>query len=159
MASTITASTLKVTLREDIKLNGVDQGGVTTLSIGSINEISKRIVTVTTTESTIATFSAAVASAGHYVAADARYIRFTNLDDTNFITLTFRNQDNDEVAIKLDASQSFVWNGDNSNGMTAVFNATEDADAASSTNFGSLTNIQADADSDSCDLEMFIASV
>ena len=159
MASTITASTLKVTIREDIKLNGVDQGGVTTLSIGSINEISKRIVTVTTTESTIATFSAAVASAGHYVAADARYIRFTNLDDTNFITLTFRNQDNDEVAIKLDAEQSFIWNGDNANGMTAVFNATQDADAASSTNFGSLTNIQADADSDSCDLEMLIASV
>ena len=159
MASTITASTLKVTIREDIKLNGVDQGGVTTLSIGSINEISKRIVTVTTTEAVIATFSSAVASAGHYVAADVRYIRFTNLDDTNFITLTFRNQDNDEVAIKLDAEQSFIWNGDNSNGMTAVFNATEDADAASSTNFGSLTNIQADADSDSCDLEMFIASV
>jgi len=159
MASTITASTLKVTLREDIKLNGVDQGGVTTLSIGSINEISKRIVTVTTTEAVIATFSSAVASAGHYVAADVRYIRFTNLDDTNFITLTFRNQDNDEVAIKLDAEQSFIWNGDNSNGMTAVFNATEDADAASSTNFGSLTNIQADADSDSCDLEMFIGSV
>ena len=159
MASTITASTLKVTIREDIKLNGVDQGGVTTLSIGSINEISKRIVTVTTTESTIATFSTAVASAGHYVATDVRYARFTNKDDTNFITLTFRNQDNDEAAIKLDAGQSFIWNGDNANGMTAVLNATEDADAASSTNFGSLTNIQADADSDSCDLEMLIASV
>ena len=158
MASTITASTLKVTIREDIKLNGVNQGGVTTLSIGSINEISKRIVTVTTTESTIATFSAAVASAGHYVAADARYIRFTNLDDTNFITLTFRNQDNDEVAIKLDAEQSFIWNGDNANGMTAVFNATQDADAASSANFGSLTNIQADADTASCDIEIFVAS-
>ena len=157
MASTITASTLKVTIREDIKLNGVDHGGVTTLNIGSINEISKRIITITTTESTIATFSAAVASAGHYVMSDVKYIRFTNKDDTNFITLTFRNQDNDEVAIKLDAGQAFIWNGDNSNGMTAVFNATQDADAASSTNFGSLTNIQADADTAAVDLEMFIA--
>ena len=161
MASTITASTLKVTIREDIKLNGVDQGGVTTLSIGSINEISKRIVTVTTTESTIATFSAAVASSGHYIAADVRYIRFTNLEASggNFITLTFRNQDNDEVAIKLDAGQFFIWNGDNSNGMSAVFNATQDADAASDTAFGSLTNIQADANTGSCDLEIFIASI
>jgi hypothetical protein len=159
MASTITASTLKVTIREDIKLNGVDQGGVNKFSIDSINEISKRIITITTTESVIATFSSAVASAGHYVASDVRYIRFTNLDDTNFLTLTFRNQDNDEVALKLDAGRSFVWNGDNVDGMTAVLNATQDADAASSTNFGSLTNIQADADSDSCDLEMFIASV
>ena len=159
MASTIKSSKLKVTLTEEIILNGRDQGSKNMLSIGGINEISKRIVTITTTESTIATFSAAVASAGHYVAADVRYIRFTNKDDTNFITLTFRNQDNDEAAIKLDAGQSFIWNGDNVNGMTAVLNATQDADAASSTNFGSLTNIQADADTADCDLEMFIASV
>ena len=159
MASTITSATMKVTLTEQIILNGRDQGSKNELSVSGINEISKRIVTITTTESTIATFSAAVASAGHYVAADVRYIRFTNKDDTNFITLTFRNQDNDEAAIKLDAGQSFIWNGDNANGMTAVLNATEDADAASSTNFGSLTNIQAVADTASCDLEVFIASV
>jgi hypothetical protein len=39
MASKITANTLKVTLREEVKLNNVDQGSVTTLSIDSINEI------------------------------------------------------------------------------------------------------------------------
>ena len=159
MTTTLAAATLTVTLTEAISLNGYDQGSKNTLSIDSVTEVSKRIVTVTTTEATIATFSSAVASAGHYVAADVRYIRFTNLDDTNFITLTFRNQDNDEVAIKLDAGLSFTWNGDNDNGMTAVFNATQDANAASDTAFGSLTNIQADANSDSCDLEMFIASV
>ena len=153
-------ATMTINLTESLTLNGVEQGGNTTQSITGINNISKRTVVVTTTEATIATFSAAVA-AGNYIAANVRYIRFTNLEASggNFITLTFRNQDNDEVAIKLDASQSFVWNGDNSNGMTAVFNATEDADAASSTNFGSLTNIQADADTGSCDLEMVIASV
>jgi len=152
------AGTLKVKIQEEILLDNQDYGSKRILEISSINEISKRILTITTTESTIATFSAAAASAGHYVAADVRYIRFTNRDSVNFITLTFRNQDNDEVAIKLDAAQSFVWNGDNSNGMTAVFNATEDADAASDTAFGSLTNIQADANTGSCDLEMFIAS-
>ena len=155
------AGTLKVKIQEEIILDNQDYGSKRVLEISSINEISKRILTITTTESTIATFSAAAASAGHYIAADVRYIRFTNLEASggNFITLTFRNQDNDEVAIKLDASQSFVWNGDNSNGMTAVFNATEDADAASDTAFGSLTNIQADANTGSCDLEMFVASV
>ena len=154
-------ATLKVKIQEEILLDNQDYGSKRILEISSINEISKRILTITTTESTIATFSAAAASAGHYIASDVRYIRFTNLEASggNFITLTFRNQDNDEVAIKLDAAQSFVWNGDNSNGMTAVFNATEDADAASDTAFGSLTNIQADANTGSCDLEMFIASV
>ena len=159
MATTLTAATMTVTVAENITLNGVEQGSANTKTFASINEISKRIITITTTESVIATFSAAAASAGHYVAADARYIRFTNLDDTNFFTLTFRNQDNDEMAIKLDAGQSFILNGDNANGMSAVFNATEDADAASDTAFGSLTNVQADANTGSCDLEVFIASV
>ena len=159
MASTLSSATMTVRIVESIKLNGTEQGAVNTRTISSINEISKRIITITTAESVIATFSAAVASAGHYVAADVRYMRFTNKDDTNFITLTFRNQDNDEVAIKLDAGQSFMWAADNAGGMVDVFNATQDADAASDTALGDLTNIQADANTASCDLEMFIASV
>ena len=159
MASTLLSATMTVRIVESIKLNGTEQGAINTKTITGINEISKRILTITTAESVIATFSAAVASAGHYVAADVRYMRFTNKDDTNFITLTFRNQDNDEVAIKLDAGQSFMWAADNSGGMVDVFNATQDADAASDTALGDLTNIQADANTGSCDLEMFIASV
>ena len=150
---------LTVTHTEDITLNGQQFGGTTIKSFSGINEISKRILTITTAECVIGTFSSAVASAGHYTAADVRYIRFSNLDGTNFVTLTFRNQDNDEVAIKLEAGQTLVLNGDNTNGMTAIFNATQDADAASSANFGSLTNIQADADTGSCNLEVIIASV
>ena len=159
MATTLTAATLTVTLSESITLNGRNQGGTNIKTYASIAEVTKRILTITTAESVIATFSSAVASAGHYIAADVRYIRFTNLDDTNFITLTFRNQDNDEAAIKLDAGQSFIWNADNSGGMVDVLNATQDADAASDTALGDLTNIQADANTGSCDLEMIIASV
>jgi hypothetical protein len=150
---------LTVTHTEDITLNGQQFGGTNIKSFSGINELSKRILTITTAESTIATFSSAVASAGHYIAADVRYIRFTNQDSTNFITLTFRNQDNDEVAIKLDAGQTFVLNADNAGGMVDIFNATQDADAASDTALGDLTNIQADANTGSCDLEMIIASV
>ena len=150
---------LSITHTESIILNNQQFGGTNTLSISGINEISKRILTITTAESVIATFSAAVASAGHYVAADVKYIRFTNKDSTNFITLTFRNQDNDEVAIKIDAGQSFVLNADNAGGMVDIFNATQDADSASDTALGDLTNIQADANTGSCDLEVLIASV
>ena len=156
MATTLTAATMTVTITEGIRLNGAQQGATTTKTIPSIATVSKRIIDVTTTEAVIATFSAAI-GAGNYIAADVMYLRFTNLDDTNFVTLTFRNQDNDEFAVKVDAGHSFILTGDNVNGMTAVFNATEDADANSSANFGSLTNIQADADTGSVDLEMFIA--
>jgi len=142
--SAYNAGTMTVTVSEALTLNNKDYGSTQSFSIASISNVSRRLVTVTTTEAVVMTMAAAMGS-GQY------------LDDTNFITLTFRNQDNDEVAIKLDSGQSFVWAGDNSNGMTAVMNATQDADAASSTNFGSLTNVQADADSASCDLEIFVA--
>tara|TARA_R100001463_G_scaffold135359_1_gene198589 strand:- start:239 stop:727 length:489 start_codon:yes stop_codon:yes gene_type:complete len=154
--SAYNAGTMTVTVSEALTLNNKDYGSTQSFSIASISNVSRRLVTVTTTEAVVMTMAAAMGS-GQYIAANVMYMRFTNLDDTNFITLTFRNQDNDEVAIKLDSGQSFVWAGDNSNGMTAVMNATQDADAASSTNFGSLTNVQADADSASCDLEIFVA--
>ena len=102
--------------------------------------------------------SGAVASAGHYNDSTVRYIRFTNLDGTNHVTLTFRNQDNDEAAILLDAGNSFMLFADNSGGMVGVLNATQDADAASDTNLGSITNIQADANTGSCKLEILIAT-
>ena len=157
MASTITASTLTTTVTESIFLNGTQQGGTSIKTFGSINEIFKRILTITTNEVTIATFSAAVASTGHYNDSAVRYMRFTNKDDTNFITLTFTNEDNDEVAIKVDAGNSFIWAADNDGGMVDVFNATENAGVAAS--LADLRTIQADASASTIDLEMFIASV
>jgi hypothetical protein len=159
MASTLTAATMTVTISESVTLNGKNQGGTITKSFPSIAEISKRILTITTNEATIATFSAAVASTGHFNDSAVRYMRFTNLDDTNFVTLTFTNEDNDEVALKLDAGQSFIFNADNDGGLVDVFNATQNADAASDTALGDLRTIQADAGASTVDLEMFIASV
>ena len=159
MASTVTAATLTVSLTESINIRGRNQGASTTQTVPSINEIYKRILTITTNEVTIATMSGAVASSGHFNDSFVRYMRFTNLDDTNFLTLTFRNDDNDEVAIKLDAGNSFMWFADNSGGMVDVFNATQNADADSDVALGSITNILADANTGNCDLEIFIASV
>ena len=159
MTTTLTASTMTVTLTESINLNGTNQGATNSVAIPSIAEISKRIMTITTNEATIATMSGAVASSGHFNDSFVRYMRFTNLDDTNFLTLTFTNDDNDEVAIKLDAGNSFLWFADNSGGMVDVFNAATAGDAASDTALGSITTIQADANTGNCDLEIIIASV
>ena len=158
MASTITAATMTVTVAEDITLNGKEQGSTNTKTISSINEISKRILTITTNEATIATMSGAVASSGHFNDSAVKYMRFTNLDDTNFLTLTFTNDDDDEVAIKLDAGNSFMWFADNSGGMVDVFNATENANADSDVDLEPIKTIQADANTGNCDLEVFIAS-
>ena len=159
MASTVTAATLTTTVSESITLNGQDLGSVNSKSIASINEVSKRIVTITTTEAEILKFHATDIDAGRYVIGDVRYMRFTNLDDTNFITLTFTNEDSDEVAIKLDAGQSFIWNGDNSGGLVDNFNAIDNDNVASDAGLADVTSVQADANTASCDLEVFVACV
>ena len=157
MASTITAADLIVQVKETINLNGYDQGSNNKITIEDITEISKRIVTITTTEAEILKFASTI-DAGRFIIADVRYMRFTNKDDTNFITLTFTNEDSDEVAIKLDAGQSFIWNADNSGGLVDSFNAIQAGNAASDTALADVTSVQADANTGACDLEIFVAS-
>jgi len=154
MATTLTSSTLRVWIKESIKLNGEQHGGETILSIPSINEISKRIVTVTTTETTMLTFSTA-AGQGKYIAADVRYLRITNLDADNHIMLTFKDEDNTEFRIKVDAGHSFIYPGDNEDGFADTMKASGTALASG---LADLYDVTADADTASCDVEIFVAS-
>ena len=85
MASTVTAATLTVSLTESINIRGKNQGATNSQTVASINEIYKRILTITTNEATVVTMSGAVASAGHFNDSFVRYMRFTNLDDTIFL--------------------------------------------------------------------------
>ena len=155
MATTVASATLKVTLKEDIVLNGRQQGSESVLSIPSINEISKRILTIPTSEIEIIAMSTAVAS-GTYIESYVCYIRITNLDDTNHITLTFKNENSDEFAIKLDKGQSYIYNGDMDGGVVDTMDAIDGTGLTLS--LGDLVNITALADTAACDLEVFVAS-
>lgn len=157
MASTITAATLTVTLTESVTLNGSDQGATNTLSIASVNEVSKRIVTATTTERIILVFGSNIA-AGQFDKTKAVYVRITNLDDTNHVGLIFRNETGDEFSVKLDKGQSFIYNGDLAGGVVDTMDAVDAAGLTSNT-FDDLVDITADADTASVDLEVFVASI
>ena len=156
MATTVSGSpaTLTVTLTEACTLNGYDQGASNVLSIGSIAEISKRIVTVDTTEATILTFGSAI-GAGTFVAASVRYIRITNKDDTNHCILRFMQSTSHEFAVLLDKGQSFIYNGDLASGVAGTFDAD---DGALTVSLVALTSITADAAAGTIDLEVFVAS-
>ena len=155
MASTITAAALTVTITESIELNGKDQGGTNTLVIPSVATISKRIVDVPASEVEIIAMSTAVAS-GTFVEGDVRYIRITNLDDTNHVTLTFKDEDATEFAILLDKGQSFIYNGDLSAGVVNTMHA---GGSALTVSLNDLVNVTALADTAACDVEVLVASV
>jgi len=154
MTSTLTAATMTVTLTESIELNGTDQGATNTLSIGSIAEVSKRIVNIPTSEVEVVAMSTAVAS-GTFIESTVMYIRLTNKDDTNHITLTFKDEDATEVALLLDKGQSFIYNGDLSAGVVDTMHA---GGSALTVSLNDLVNITALADTAACDLEIFVAS-
>ena len=154
MATTIANATMTVTLTESVTLNGSQQGATNTLSVGSINEVYKRIVTVPASEVTLIAMGTAVAN-GTFIESDVLYIRITNKDDTNHVSLTFKNEDNDEMGIKLDKGQSFIYNGDLDGGVVDTMDA---ATETLSVSFGDLVNITAQADTEACDIEIFIAS-
>jgi hypothetical protein len=156
MASKVTSSSLKVWIKENIILNGAQRGGETAYIIPSINEISKRIVTAQTTERQILVFDTAAIGPGKFIQGDVRYIRITNLDDTNHVTLTFKNHNDDEFAVKLDYGQSYIYNADLAGGTVATMDAIDGAGLTLS--LGNLVDITVLADTAACDLEVFVAS-
>ena len=93
--------------------------------------------------------------AGQFDEDDVRYIRITNLDSTNHITLTFRDEDSTEFAIKVDAGHSFIYPGDNSGGVVDTMHA---GGSALTVSLNDLVDITATADTDSCDVEVFVGS-
>jgi hypothetical protein len=145
---------MTVTVTESINLNGMNQGASNTLSLASIAEVSKRIVNVPASEVEVVAMSTAVAS-GTFIESTVKYIRFTNLDDTNHITLTFKDEDNTEFAVLLDKGQTFIYNGDIAGGVVNTMHA---GGSALTVSLNDLVNVTALADTAACDMEIFVAS-
>lgn len=151
-ASTHAAATATITVTEALTINSRDYGSTQSFTIASIANVTRRIITATTTEATIMTFSSAMA-AGQSIPAKVQYIRFTNLDDTNHVYITVANENDDEVAIKIDKGRSFILAGDVAGGMVDMIDAKE---SALTVGLGDLKSITIDADTASCDVEFLM---
>ena len=154
MASTITPATLTVTVTENINLNGQAQGGTNSFTVASINEIFKRIVKCTNTQTTtVATFHGlASGSANAIDVEDAKYVRITNLDDTHPI----------ELAV---VGAATLYQVALAAGQSHVLGAPDDlmlAEADTSPSFGTMADIasiQVNPAGNDVDVEVFIASI
>jgi len=107
MASTITSGTLTVKLTESISLNGSEMGSTNTLTINAVNEINQRIVTVDAGNvRTLFNFGGTI-SAGEFVRANVKYLRITNKDDTNTVSINIRGNATN-CWVEVEAGGSFV---------------------------------------------------
>ena len=155
-------ATLTVKVIEEITLNNNSYNSERSLDISSVNEIVKRIVTISTTETGLLGFATASSTdlsksylAGQFDEDDVRYIRITNLDSSNHLTLTFRDEDSTEFCMKVDAGHSFIYPGDNSAGVADTMHA---AGSAITVSLNDLVDITALADTAACDVEVFVGS-
>ena len=154
MASTITNATLSVTITEQLSLGGTEYGGTKTLEIADINEVFKRIVKCAASQTTtVATFNGnAFASDNAIDLEDAKYIRVTNLDDTNPVELAIVGAAT-LYQIRLAAGESHI------------LGAPDDlmlAEADTSPSFGTMADIssvQVNPASNDVDVEILVASV
>ena len=148
---------LTVTHTESITLNGQEFGGTNTYSVTGINEVDKSIITCTTDKVEILGFIASGVAKGSFIEANVRYIRFTNLDTSNHVVLFFTNESSDEVAIKLDTGQTFLWNPDLAGGVVDNMDANSGG-TASSGQLADITKVSVQTDTASLKLEILVAT-
>tara|TARA_R110001592_G_scaffold137335_1_gene355262 strand:+ start:754 stop:1233 length:480 start_codon:yes stop_codon:yes gene_type:complete len=148
---------LKITVRESMNLDGNKYDHLTSKILYNVNEVSKRVVSIPTSSERIEILKVSSSiGAGSHLENEVRYIRLTNLDDTNFVTFTFKNTNNDEFAIKVEKESSFLYNGMSGSGVANSMEAS--GSALISGSFNSLNSIFAKADTSNCDIEYFVAS-
>jgi len=134
---------LTVTIKEEVTLNG-SLKTFENVHSETVNDIFHRIYGVLhTAESELLNFASADAG-GVFTDGDLNYLRITNLDSTNFVTLRVLGG-SEEYFVKVEAGDSFILN-----------NSIMDANASGSQSFssGNIDIIKCEADSATVNLEI-----
>ena len=151
---------LTVTLTESVTLNGSVRGSTNQLTITGIEHVMERIVTIpASADTTVLLTKDTVASSDSAVdIQDTKYIRVTNLDSTNSVTLSLQidNNNDDSAAdvscsILLEAGKTFML------GTPHECVNVSDANANILTNLKDLESILVDSGSNAVKLEVFVA--
>jgi len=138
---------LTITITEAVTLNGASRGSTNTHT-ESVTQIDHRIVTcLHSAEQTVVLFNSEVA-AGTIKDGTLDYLRLTNLDGSNFVTVRISGN-SEEYFVKLEAGDSFLLN-----------NSVMDANATggASISLAAIDSIGIQADTSSCDVEIFAAA-
>jgi hypothetical protein len=160
-------ATLKVKIHEEIILDNQDYGSKRTLEIASINEIYKRIVTCpANAETTVVHFKQVVGAAGGATKfdgaldiQDVRYIRVTNLDSSNNLTLSLQVEVGEDDS-GADVSASILLESGKSFMMGSGHDAVNVSDANSNlvTDLVDLDSLVVQPGSNAINVEVIVAS-
>ena len=157
MGSKVTKGKLQISVSESVKVNGVEHTYNSTRSVAGINNVSHRIVRTDAsgTELTLMSFATSV-GAGQFIDGQAKYIRVTNLDDTNLLRLLVKDAAG-IATFHLAAGETMVFNNQKYDGrhdQTEADIAYVDMDSISV-----IGRNAADAANAAVDVEYFVAAI
>ena len=160
----VNSATLITKISEKITLNGNKYDNVVEKRISGISDIFKRIVTCpANVDTTIFRSGVSVDVTDSSVdVQDVKYIRVTNLDDTNSVNLNLQidvtesgsgaSAANETATILLEAGHSFLM------GTSHDSVAAYDTDSSVQTTLHDLESILIDPSANAVDVEIFVAS-
>jgi len=151
---------LTVTLTESVTLNGSVRGSTNQLTITGIEQVMERIITIPNDQdTTVLLTKGTVASSDSAIdIQDTKYIRVTNLDSTNSVTLSLQI-DSGEDDSSADESCSILLEA----GKTFMMGTPHDSVAVSDSGPGIITtlhdleSILVDTAANTVKLEVFVA--
>jgi hypothetical protein len=144
------SSTLTTTIKESVTVNGKNYGNEVTNTHSSITTVRHHVIDVDSGGSSeLFDFAATRAGLGTVEDAKAKYIRLTNLDSSNFVTVNlYLDIATDEyAAYKLPAGGSLILTKDTVKTGSRTETLTQ------------LDAIHVLADTADCQLEVFIAEI
>jgi len=151
---------LTVSVTESVTINGTNRGNTNNITITGIEHTFERVVTVPSgADTTVLVNKNTVAGAdGAVDIQDTKYIRITNLDNTNTINLSLQidSGNNDSAAeesatISLAAGHSFIM------GTPHDAIAVSDANADINASMHDLESIMVDSATEDVKVEIFVA--
>tara|TARA_R110000744_G_scaffold322179_1_gene428204 strand:- start:14 stop:526 length:513 start_codon:yes stop_codon:yes gene_type:complete len=167
----ITSGSLKVTIQESITLpNKNEEICTNTVTISGVNQTVRRTDTIATSFSgsgiEILKFvdSESEQTAGSFVRDSIKYMRFTNLDNENFLSLYLIQNtatSDDNAIFKINPGKSIVLSNGQFDGIGSGDGNYVDSKYVDSQYFSDLTSlssIKAKADTSAIQIEYFIAS-
>jgi hypothetical protein len=150
MASTVTPATATVQIVESLTLGGVDRGGTHTRSISNVAEADRRVMTIDSANEVDIIELNSNNGQGKFIRSAIRYIRITNLDNTNFLRVRFKKSGGATADVKVDAGATF---------MLSTGSMDADATPGAFSAFVDIDVISAQADTADCDIEYVVFAV
>ena len=150
MASTVVPSTGTVTISEQLVLAGVDRSGLHTRTITNIAEADRRVMTIDSANEIDIIELNSNNGQGKFIRSAIRYIRITNLDNTNFLRVRFKKSGAETADVKVDAGATF---------MLSTGSMDADTSAGAFSAFVDIDVISAQADTADVDIEYVVFAV